>query len=47
MEGYSLWKYDLPSGFRIIYVLENNEVQIYSIILEWFDHKNYERNFKY
>jgi mRNA-degrading endonuclease RelE of RelBE toxin-antitoxin system len=47
IEGYSLWKYDLPSGYRIIYVLENDEVRIYSIILEWFDHKNYERTFKY
>ena len=47
IEGYSLWKYDLPSGYRIIYVLENDEVRIYTIILEWFDHKNYERTFKY
>ena len=47
IEGYSLWKYDLPSGYRIIYILENDEVQIYSILLEWFEHKTYERIFKY
>ncbi len=47
IEGYSLWKYDLPSGYRIIYVLENDKVQIYSIILEWFNHKEYVRTFRY
>lgn len=48
--GYSLtnlWKYDLPHGWRMIYTLVGNEIEIVSIILEWFDHKNYGKRFKY
>ena len=43
----NLWKYNLPDSWRLIYTIETNEVRIVSIILEWFDHKNYERKFKY
>ena len=44
----NLWKYDLPKGWRLLYtVTSENEVELISAILEWFDHKNYERKFKY
>ena len=43
----NLWKYDLPNGWRLIYTLKGNEVEIVAIILEWFSHKNYERKFNY
>jgi len=43
----NLLKYDLPNGWRLIYTIETNEVMIVNIILEWFDHKEYERRFKY
>ena len=43
----NLWKYDLPNGWRLVYTIETNEVLIVAIILEWFDHKEYERRFKY
>ncbi len=43
----NLWKYDLPKGWRLIYSVSNNEVSVLSIILEWMNHKNYERRFKY
>ena len=43
----NLRKYDLPEGWRLIYTLVGNEVEIISIILEWFDHKRYERRFGY
>ena len=43
----NLWKYDMPKGWRLLYSVANSEVCIISIILEWFDHKNYERKFKY
>jgi hypothetical protein len=44
----NLWKYDLPNGWRLLYTITaDNEVEIISAILEWFDHKNYERKFKY
>ena len=44
----NLWKYDLPKGWRLLYtVTADNEVELISAILEWFDHKEYERRFKY
>ncbi len=43
----NLWKYDLPSGWRLIYTIETDEIRILSIILEWFDHKEYEKRFNY
>ena len=43
----NLWKYDLPNGFRLIFTLEDQEVVILAIILEWFSHKDYEKRFRY
>lgn len=43
----NLWKYDLPNAWRLIYTLETDEVKIVTFILEWFDHKEYERKFSY
>ena len=44
----NLWKYDLPNGWRLLYtVTPENEVELISAILEWFNHKNYERKSKY
>ena len=43
----NLWKYDLPNAWRLIYTIKEEEVMILNVILEWFDHKKYERKFKY
>ena len=43
----NLWKYDLPKGWRLIYSVANGEVCIISIILEWMNHKDYEKRFNY
>lgn len=43
----NLWKYDLPNGWRIIYTVKTDEIMILNVILEWFNHKEYERRFKY
>jgi Txe/YoeB family toxin of Txe-Axe toxin-antitoxin module len=44
----NLWKYDLPQGWRLLYtVTAENEVELISAILEWFNHKNYEKRMKY
>jgi len=43
----SLYKYDLPNGWRLIYTVKGSQLEILSIIIEWFDHKGYERRFKY
>jgi len=44
----NLWKYDLPDGWRLLYSITTpTKVEILSIIIEWFNHKEYERKFKY
>lgn len=43
----NLWKYNLPGAWRLIYTIKNNKISILSILLEWMDHKAYERRFKY
>ena len=43
----NLWKYNLPDAWRLIYTIETDEVRIANIIHEWFDHKEYEKRFKY
>jgi len=44
----NLWKYDLPDGWRLIYTITTpNKVEILAVILEWFNHKEYERRFSY
>lgn len=43
----NIWKYDLPRGWRLIYSIRGEEVVVVSLILEWFDHKEYERRFNY
>ncbi|MBI5224445.1 hypothetical protein HY989_01090 [Candidatus Micrarchaeota archaeon] len=43
----NLWKYDLPNAWRLIYTLTGNNLEVVSIILEWFDHKAYSKRFRY
>jgi hypothetical protein len=43
----SLHKYNLPNGWRMLYTIKGNEIEIISIIIEWIRHKEYERKFKY
>ncbi len=43
----NLWKYNLPNAWRLIYTVKGGQVLVLSIILEWLDHKEYERRFNY
>jgi len=43
----NLWKYNLLNGWRLMYSITSDEIIVLSLILEWFDHKEYERKFKY
>ena len=36
-----------PSAWRLVYTIESDEAKIVNIILEWFDHKEYEKRFHY
>jgi len=44
----SIMKYDLPRGWRLIYSISSDKnAEILAILLEWFDHKGYEKRFGY
>lgn len=43
----NVWKYNLPSAWRLLYSVEGKNLVVLSIILEWMDHKTYERRFRY
>lgn len=44
----NLWKYDMPGGWRLLYTItKNSEIEIISAIIEWFDHKDYEKRLGY
>lgn len=43
----NLWKYDLPQGWRLLYSVAREGIIVISIVIEWLDHKNYERRFGY
>lgn len=43
----NLWKYDLPQGWRLVYSIVDEKIVVVSIVLEWFNHKGYEKRFKY
>lgn len=42
----NLWIYDLPDGWRLLYfVTSQGQVGIIAAVLDWMDHKDYERLF--
>ncbi len=43
----NLWKYNLPNAWRLLYSIESSGVMVISIVIEWMDHKEYEKRFKY
>ena len=44
---HNLWKYNLPNAWRLLYSVEHGEIMVVSIVLEWMNHKDYEKRFKY
>lgn len=43
----NLWKYNLPGAWRLLYTITGDKIKIVTIILDWMNHKNYERTFNY
>jgi hypothetical protein len=43
----NLWKYNLPNGWRLLYSIRKDEILIITVIIDWLDHKEYEKRFKY
>lgn len=43
----NLWIYNLRSGWRLIYSIANDKIEVLALILDWMNHKDYERLFKF
>ncbi|MDD9954315.1 MAG: hypothetical protein OXR66_08345 [Candidatus Woesearchaeota archaeon] len=43
----NLFIVNLPNYWRMIYTLESNKVEIIAFVLDIFDHKSYDKKFKY
>ncbi len=44
----NIWKYNLPGAWRLIYSVKSpSKIEIVSVILEWMNHKDYEKKFNY
>lgn len=43
----NLWKYNLPNAWRLIYSVTKDEIVVISIVIEWMNHKKYEKRFGY
>ena len=43
----NLWIYNLRRDWRLLYAITNNEIEVLSIVLDWMNHKDYEKLFKF
>lgn len=43
----NLWVYNLRKDWRLIYTITNNGIEVLAIVLDWMDHKDYERLFNF
>lgn len=44
----NLWIYNLPSSWRLIYSLTTSgEIELIAVLLDWMNHKDYERLFNF
>jgi hypothetical protein len=44
----NLWIYNLPSAWRLLYSLTNSgKIELIAVVLDWMNHKDYERLFKF
>ncbi|MBU0959610.1 MAG: type II toxin-antitoxin system YoeB family toxin [Nanoarchaeota archaeon] len=43
----NLWIYNLRKDWRLLYSLGRDEIELIAVILDWMNHKDYERLFKF
>jgi len=44
----NIWIYNLPDAWRVIYSLTTGgELEVISVVLDWMNHQDYERLFKF
>jgi Txe/YoeB family toxin of Txe-Axe toxin-antitoxin module len=41
----NLWIYNLRKDWRLLYVITPGEIEIIAVVLDWMNHKDYERLF--
>ena len=43
----NLWVYNLRKDWRLLYSITPDKIEVLAIVLEWMNHKDYERLFKF
>ncbi len=43
----NLWKFDLKNGWRLLYAIISDGDEVISILIDWMNHRDYNRKFKY
>jgi hypothetical protein len=43
----NLWRVELPLRWRLIYTMGSSEIEIINLILDFYDHKQYDKVFGY
>jgi len=43
----NLWRVELPSFWRLLYTIRGDKLEIVTFVLEWIDHKRYDKLFGY
>jgi len=46
-DANNLWKVNIAGAWRMIYTIRGSEVEIIALILDIFNHKNYDKKFGY
>lgn len=43
----NLWIYNLRKDWRLLYSVGRDEIELIAVVLDWMNHKEYERLFKF
>lgn len=43
----NLWIYNLSKDWRLLYSLGKDEIELLAVVLDWMNHKDYERLFNF
>ncbi len=43
----NLWKLNIDPVYRLIYTIRGTELEVMSVLLEFYDHKTYQKRFGY
>jgi hypothetical protein len=43
----NLWRVELPGFWRLLYTIRGDKLEVVAFILEWMDHRRYDKLFDY